>query len=255
LQAADVSNSGNTETPDLVSGQFLPTADRRPSDDLEVLYVFDEAVFVGSQSGFVIYKTDGSEITSDSARRDTDPTRVIATFPGEFLVTGDPDPLENSVGISVVDGAVTEASGATRPNQEDEVGIDNPESRVLIAGRTENPDLVRVEIGTGSNGSRTGVYIFDESIVPEDTDFSEFRLFLSDGTELTCVSATVSADTVTCTSYRKGLFGGPASSAEIGAAVLGTVDNGAVLERSADSQGPNPEGAEPTVGGTGTPAQ
>jgi hypothetical protein len=88
------------------------------------------------------------------------------------------------------------------------------------------------------------------------TNVVEDRLFLvlADGARLQCTAATVGGsggNTVTCTSYVVVIQdGGQATAAQVASAVLGTVDDGAVRDSAGDT---NPEGAEVTSGGTGTP--
>ena len=117
LQSVDVSNSGNTGEPDLVSvergnevGNFL-------------VYVFDEEIReIGDTSGFNVYFPDGTEssnVTSANIVED-DPTRVRVTY-------GPDTNVENAVGASVEANAVLGTGGSGGPvagedaNQPDEV--------------------------------------------------------------------------------------------------------------------------------------
>lgn len=244
LQAADVSNAGNTADPDLVSATFLPSAG---TTDDQVLFRFDEAVASGSAvaANFGVYDAAGnSEDGTAATLSPTDPTQVLVNFPDGTLIT--------AVGANVVDGAVAAADDGAA-NEQDEVGV---ASAVPVAGLTPGataaPELraVALNAATGTFGSFTATYTFDEAVAPAPIDAADFYLYLGDGTRLQATACAQSGtQAVTCSTYVTGT-GAAATSTQIGNAVVGTVNNGAVVDLTGLA---NPEGAEPTSGGTGTP--
>lgn len=250
LQAADVANAGNSEEPDLVSATFQPSAG---ATDDQVLFVFDEAIASGSAvaANFGVYDVAGNTVDGTSATvSPTDPTQVLVNFPDGTLAT--------SVGANVVDGAVLAADNAAA-NEQDEVGVAGVAPVAgLTPGATTAPELraVALNAATGTFGSFTATYTFDEPIAPAAIVPGDFYLYLGDGTRLVATgcaqtgpAGTIGASSVTCTTYNTAA-GAAATSTQIGNAVVGTVDDGAVVDLTAT---PNPEGAEPTSGGTGTP--
>ena len=233
LHAEGVDDSDTTIAPDLVAAEFIPGGSA--NDDDRVLFTFDEDVFIGDNTRFVVYQQDTDEIRSVSAVRQSNPTQVLATFPDAVSLLGDRTPaLTNAVGASVLEGAVIEAGGVNRPNQEDEIGVLNAARNTVIAGTTQGPDLTSVSINATQN---TATFTFDEALSARETVFTRLSLFRPDGTRLVCQLGTVSssAGTVTCTAFTSGN-----TPAEPDAAVVGTADDAAVR----DSGGtPNPEGA------------
>ena len=253
LQAAEFDGSGTTVAPDLVSAEF-GALNESPNT---VLFTFDEAVFIGDGTRFQVYQQDTDEFRSASAVRQTTPTQVRATFnpddeDGNPANGAEEPALNNAVGVSVLDGAVIQAGGQNLPNQEDELAVANRRVVDVTAGLTTGPDLTGVTINR-STTTPSAAYRFDEALSPRIT-FTSFLLFTPDGTRLTCQTGSLSSDrqTVTCTVFTTSGVGGlqPASSAQVENAVLGTVDNSAVQDGGGQ---PNPEGAEPTTGGTGKP--
>ena len=173
--------------------------------------------------------------------------------------------LTNAVGVSVTDAANT-------TGEQDEVGVANPSQTSRTPGQTSGPQLTAVALdqGTDEFNNPTGfraTYTFDEAIGTAGQNDAvgltpgNFFLYQADGTILTATTctrvgatATAGATQVRCTAFA----GYPASvvtpgqqSAYIGSSVLGTVAFNAITDTSAQ---PNPEGAEFTSGGTGTPA-
>ena len=126
-------------------------------------------------------------------------------------------------------------------------------------GSTLLPDLTAVTLvlGTdpfGNTGTYLARYTFDRALTSV-ASAGEFQLYLADGTRLVATSCTLGASATTTPSNSQvdcNAFTGvtAATSAQIGSAVLGTVDNGAVNSAA----GSNPEGGAVTTGGTGTPA-
>ena len=264
MQAADISNGGNTIAPDLVSVELRPNADAEAAD--QALFTFDQpilrnattgAVTGAGVGGFFLYETDGSVETGTTAV-------VNSVDPRQVLVTFDADATERVVGGFVTEEAVSSTTTPAVLNQQDEVGVANTSTEAgQTPGRTADPDLTGVALSQGTDqfNNPTGfraTYTFDEAVDATPV-VGEFMLYLADGTQLIaqdCTTGTVltgtgqNNDTVTCTSFRAAGAGSNATSATVGAAVLGTVDNGAV-DALADGDD-NPEGAEFTTGGTGT---
>ena len=255
LQAADVSNSGNTTTDDLVSVALRPDTDTDgagPDTDVDkALFTFDEAVTAADATDFFLYKVDGTAVagTAGSAEiNGADPTQVLVSFGA----TG----TDNAVGGNIVTGAADD-------NLPDEAGVANSSTGASqTPGRTAAPDLTAVALSdrtSGGFGTVIGTYAtytFDE-VVDGIVAEGDFALYLANGTRLSPVAAsceigpaagTADDNTVRC-AFAPG--GTPVSNSYAKAAVVGAVDDGAVDDAAGTL---NPEGAEFTTGGTGTPA-
>lgn len=255
LQAADVSNSGNSANPDLVSVEL-----REASTTIDqVLYTFDENVVEAGAvpASFTLYSgeaTGGTIATGDAV--DVNPAN-----PRQVLVDFAEGEIDNVVGAQTLEGAITGEDGTK--NQDDEVGVANTGTTAgQTAGRTDGPDLVGVSAAQrkDSFGNVTGAnvtYTFDEALEEGDVvgplgTSDKFRVYLADGTRLTAAAgacdvdnkstaATTDDTTVVCQ------FTGPAGDLDQAAdAALGTVDDGAVSEDGTGTQ-TNPEGAEPVT--------
>lgn len=260
-QAADVGNSGNTTTADLVSATFQPTATAANGTTAidQVLYTFDQAVTAATPADFQVYLTNATTVTGATNAPFTGRAQINNGNPTQVLVDFPDGTLTNAVGASVLPGAVTDANN--NASLADEVGVANQSSSSTTPGRTDGPDLTGVAITQGTdafsqpNGVFTATYTFDD-VVTAATDGNYF-LYLSNGTKLagaTCTigTATTSAPnankTVACTGFT------PTSSAgadQAGAATLGTV----TYDAATDGTNASPEGAEFTTGGSGTPTQ
>jgi putative cell wall-binding protein len=240
---AETVGSGVSEAPDLVRAEFRPGT--AANNDDQVLFVFDEPVFVGDPVAFVVYQQDGDEVASTSASRQADATQVLATFPDEVPLIGARVPaLPNAVGASVRDGAVIEAGGLNRRSQEDEVAVLNAARTGVTAGQTGGPDLVVVRVDTGAG---TATFTFDEELDPTEITANRFVVTLPTGARRTCTQASPTdadgapsdaPDSVTCTLF------GTMPPLPLDGGVLGTADDGAVL--AADNGQGNPEGGEGT---------
>ncbi len=123
LQSVDVSNSGNTGEPDLVS------VERGNEVANFLVYVFDEEIReIGDTSGFNVYFADGTESSNVvSANITDDPTRVRVTF-------GSGTNVENAVGASVENNAVVGTGEAPGPPAGQDT---NQPDEVLIAGECD----------------------------------------------------------------------------------------------------------------------
>jgi hypothetical protein len=199
-------------------------------------------------------------------------TQVLVDFAAvdatDNAVGGNVD--DNAVFAANADGTPATTNGGVTPapgNQHDEEGVANTSTiPAQTPGRTADPDLVSVTLSQradqfGNLQEFRATYTFDEAVQTAPTA-SEFSLYLADGTILlgsVCTTAPTTSGanqnntTVTCTEFdgvATGTTNG-AQSARIGSATLGTVDNLAV--RALDNGDTNPEGAERTTGGTGTP--
>jgi putative cell wall-binding protein len=263
LQAADVSAGGNTTGPDLVSAEFQPDA---VANEDRVIFVFDQAVTVpgfdpaaaeAAALLFNVYLSNDEERTAIDVEQ-VSATRVAVDFANGVLAT--------AVGASVEEGAVT-------GGQEDEVGVQNDFITGRTSGETTGPQLTAVALtnDTDATGTVIGIratYTFDEDVDLVTPGF--FYLVQADGDRFFATNCTNPAsatnedtdNTVFCTE-----FSGVAAAsevAELGSAVVGTVDFGAVTEEGGSNVIPalpaqntqlNPEGAELATGTTGTPQQ
>jgi len=250
LEAADVSGSGSTDTPDLASCTFQPDVkgtDATTAID-RVIFTFDEPVNVaGANTTFNVYQASGAEVDGQAAGAPYQgPTRSTANDVDVSVDYVD-GTLSTAVGCSVEAGAVAEATNATATNRPDEVGVSNS-GVALTAGRTDGPDLIAVIVTASKDafGTVTGytaTYVFDEDIATPITGVSaDFMLYDADGTALTCTGAVVVGSTeetdatATCTAFAG------ATLTQLAQAVLGTVDDGTVTEQSGGTL-TNPEGA------------
>jgi putative cell wall-binding protein len=285
LQAADVSNNGNTFEPDLVSVQFLPG---ETSTDVDrAVFTFDaEVTDATAPENFAVYDDQANVFLGTTAVVNTqNRQQVLVTFeePGVTPTTESTTAVDRAVGGFVRDAAVTTAETATTralTNEQDEVGVANTVAGTTqTSGRTDDPDLTSVslaqseattdEFGNPTPGTFQARYTFDEAVarttvgdnVNAPATTGDFFLYLADGTRLVATNCTVGTtttgadrndNTVTCTTFDVADgTGTDATSEQVGSATLGTVDDGAVASADADG-GTNPEGAEFTTGGTGT---
>lgn len=269
LQAADAGNVGNTDTPDLVSATFEFSVDAIGDDGVDdadaVTYTFDEPVRLPDAvlasttvlgDRFLVYLDDGTQIFGDLATRSTANNNQIRVVFGQGELFNSTSGL-GAVGASVLDLAVVEdtqgnVGAIARGNQEDEVAVAN--ANVFTTGasneRTAGPDLIGVRINTlrdvfGTVTGASATYTFDRAISGDPVE-ADFRLVLANGVILmaennSCtipVSSTNASTTVTCIDYDDSTN----QQSQVAAAVVGTVDDGAV--NSFTGGFINPEGAE-----------
>lgn len=243
---------GSSTSPSLVSATFNPSTTTTTGT---VIYTFDQPVLgiVGANTLFHVYNASGTQFNAQAApvpvASTANPNQVAATFLNSELV--------GAVGASVEDAAVSNTT--TGANQQDEVGVANANSTTVTPDRTAGPDLTAVTLTAVKDtfGTTTGysaTFTFDQAIGTASTPptaigaAGSFVLYDADGTALSCAATPVytgstSTNSVTC--QVTGTLGQQQT------AVLGTVAAGAIT----DSNGlMNPEGANPTTGGTGTPA-
>jgi putative cell wall-binding protein len=228
LEAADVSNGGNTGTPDITAASFNANG---TGVDL-VVVVFDQAITSADATQFRAYTSGGGTVTPLAA------TTSGAT-PNNVLLSFSNDSLASAVGVFAFDDAVL-SSGGINPltgNEPDEVGFANTTTSSTTAGATDDPDLLSVTrtAATDPFGTATGgfnvTYTFDENVaVPFAGTAGNFHLYLADGTRLNGLTCTSTADTgltttakVTCSAFVLDTGGAAAANAQVSAAVLGTV--------------------------------
>ncbi len=270
VQQAAQGAGGDTANPDLASIQLQPATTAGGTD--RALFTFDEAVDPAAivVGNFNLYTRQGTELTVANAQSNpANRAQVLVD-----VAAG----LADVVGGSVDAGAVaTVAVAATtttpgqpaRPNQVDEEGVANTATEAgRTPGLTALPDLTGVAINQaaadqfGNPGQFQATYTFDADVAAP-TAPGEFFLYLGDGTRLqgttfSTVARTEDTDnTVTVTGFQVLLVTGAprtndpaATQAEIQAAVLGTVGEGAVTAETGGAA--NPIGAERTTGGNGT---
>jgi hypothetical protein len=267
LEAADVSASGNSAGPDLASVIFAP--DALVNADA-VAFLFDENVDAGIGGPFAIYNTAGDESPNGApfCSRSTENSSIVICGYPDGTLSGD-----TFVGGNVGSGAVTDLQGITGLG--DEAGATPSAGPSRTSGKTDGPDLTGVAITSKTSPLGTTTfpvtYTFDEDTDDALFDISLLHLYTSDGIQLTCIDLTggdptttnagvmalrgEDADnTVTCTKYEVSSSGDDATAAQVHAAVVGTVDFGAVDDESTTNSDVNPEGAELTTGTSGTPA-
>ncbi|MEA3020134.1 MAG: hypothetical protein QOI47_1658, partial [Actinomycetota bacterium] len=242
LEAADVSNSGNSSAPDLVSIVFAP--DASVGSDV-VAFVYDQAVLgTVTQGSHAIYTSGGATNNAAFCARSTDNNSIIGCGFADNTLS-----QATYVGGNVLAGAVTGADTLAQPNQADEVGATPSAGPTTGAGLTDGPDLTGVAINTTTSAFGTPVYsatyTFDESTSnnavqsptaptvagttpangaansPEGVYLSALHLYTSDGIRLDCTSLsngagdtqddavlaardTTTNKTVTCTTYAVG---------------------------------------------------
>jgi hypothetical protein len=184
--------------------------------------------------------------------------------------------LTNAVGASVLAGTVASASGTNPPNRADEVAS-SATSTTVAPGATAAPDLTGVLIAKTNNSfgqlaTTSVLYSFDSNIT-STVDVTKLFLHLSDGSRLVCIgfvtttggtvafglgsgNSAVPPNSAACVAYtfvagQAGTNSGSATAAQVATGVLGTVNNGAVVDASGNQ---TPEGAKVTAGSNGTPA-
>jgi hypothetical protein len=269
LEAADVSNGGNTSGPDLVTAIFSP--DAVAGADI-VAYVFDEPIsdpalastgdLCGPNAGnpsvdFAVYMTDGSQTNGPACvqRAANNDSVVLAAFADHTL--------DDAVGVAVEDSAVTGfKTGGNANNRRDEVGVAPVAGSAITTGHTGAPDLIKVEIQpyTDALGVAKGraIFTFDEDVPDSwaiatgvDADPGSFHLYDVDGEQLNCLAletqtaaARASDREVVCSNWEQDDSGDPATTEMVRSAKLGTVEYDAVEDADGNS---TPEGAEVTT--------
>jgi len=290
-QQATETPDQNTTTPDLTTVTLRPAANATSAD--EVVYTFDEPILATNPAtgtapagaGFYVYQTGGNQVLGSvqGTAPQVSGNQVVVFYPNGTLST--------VTGGGIFENAVT-GSNTNLQNRQDEEGVSNPNTFTQTPGRTAGPDLTQVNLVQGLTGfstTFTAIYTFDAQIAAggglasnnptgpagagslTTAQSNRFKLYLSDGSQLICQQAVttnfatasaLSGSQVACQNYafgagQAGTNAGAATAAQIGSATLGTVDDGAVFNATSATAGgtvqTNPEGAEPTQGGTGTP--
>jgi putative cell wall-binding protein len=239
LEAVDITNSGNSGTPDLVSASI--NFGDAINGDFATL-VFDQNIAtVGALSTFHGYGSNGAAIAPTNYS-------VSNTTPNSVLLTFAEGTLAPAVGFSVDNDAVVAVGGSNSGlnNKADEVGASNSTTTTTTAGKTASPDLTGVKrtAATDLFGTLTGAFTFAFTFDEDVTASSNaFFVYNADGTRTALTGCTVGTATatksvVTCTTYT-----GLANSAA-GTTVLGTVAASAVTSTNNGVGFLNPEGAE-----------
>jgi len=290
-------------SPDLTSVTRVPA--NNTTDPDVMTFTFDEPIVatgggVGQVNGaaFFAYSFTGAETgggTGAAGGVCSNNTAGVPATPGgcpapqvngnQVAVFFPNGTMQFTVGGNVRQGGATGANSALA-NQRDEVGVSNPNSIGLVAGRLFGADLTGVEIRSAVSGFSTGftiVYTFDAQIgpgggvTPPPPNPANLFAYLQDGTRMQCAGTTpatgfivggsntsvpLTNQQLACSNYTFSAApengptnaSGTASSATVGSAVLGTVLFNTVNTRiGGQFVGLNPEGAEPTTGGTVTP--
>lgn len=250
IQTVDVSNAGNTPDPDLVSAEFR-AADATKD---QILFTFDEEI--ATAGILVVYHQNDPagtiEVGTNPVINAANKTQVLADFTEGAL--------NGAVGVWAF-GATAVDNGAA--GYLDELGVANTlTTPANTAGNTAAPQLVSVTLAApldpfNNPGPFQATYTFDEPV--EGDVEAEFFLYSADGTRYVATACTTGllatpADVtddanVICTAFDNAATLVDATSAQVGATKLGTVDDGAVNEKGAGTL-ENPEGAAFTTGGT-----
>jgi hypothetical protein len=223
LQAADVSNSGNSSDPDLVSVNI-------DAGNTRAEYTFDEPVQVNTATAdFRLYDRNGDEMMGTSPTQSaSDPSTIFVTFPA--------NQLRAAVGASVDFNSVQGTTGAAgRDNERDEVPVTG---QMFEAGRTTTADLIDVRVEPGTNDQLRVVYVFDETVATSPNAMN-FYIYNADGDRTAGMNAQRN-DNNTAEVFVQ--FGAN-NDVRIQRAVLATVDNNAVQDSGTGGGTPNIEGA------------
>jgi len=263
MEAVDISNGGITDGPDLVTAIFAPDATVGFDN---VVYVFDENVQIATDATkFNVYRASGAQVDG------------ITSSPGTVSPVRSPE-NNSAVSVRFTDGVLADSVGASVDptavfdlqnlgNLRDEEAVAPASSTGVTPGRTAGPDLIGVRSEDASiPGFVTGrklIYVFDIDVDDTSTVASKLVAYTADGIRMTCTSAASLSPSdqtqrpeetdneVACTAFTLAT-GGSATVAQIGNAVLGAVDDGAVTAESGGLT--NPEGSEVITGSNGTPA-
>lgn len=273
-----MANSGNSDAPDLVAVIFSP--DAVANQDV-VSYLFDEAVQAGTfavgssfvyttGSSFKIYDTAGNERatgaggSSEFCSRSSENNAVVSCVIADGALSS-----ATYVGGNVRAGAVIETDGA-KTNGADEASTSPSAGPTSSStGLTAGPDLLSVSIAAVvspfGNTTYSATYTFDEDTADSFTTLAGLKLYTADGIELNCSAisggltsgaalAARSEDndsTIVCSSFTVGSGGSAATANQVHSAVVGAIAYNTIND---ETQGvANPEGAELTTGGNGTP--
>lgn len=216
-------------------GRLPPAAPRRDhaeqiSEDGECAAPVDGLPVVGGgvatpEACFQVYDRSGTEVEATAATTGTDTMTVVANF-----ANGE---LDEALGASVDDGAVTETSGTENAaNQVDELPL---AGQLIAAGSTVGPDVVTATVvTTGDQGTDTVVEdTFDEDVVTADA--TRFFVYDSSGAPAPAAAAVVDADdhNVVQVTFAD-------NESTIADAVTATVNDLAAVDEDGDS---NPEGS------------
>ena len=255
LESVNAGNSGLTTGPDLTSATFIPAGTGTNATALDqVLFKFDQAATgaaTGPSTAFNVFHADSTQTSSTAVVQ-------VNAASDQILVSFTAGTLTNAVGAS--NNAVFTAQAAS-------VGV--TPTAATTSGQTPGvvaaPQLASVALKSTTdvfnNTAFTATYTFTQAVGAGAPTGAAYRLYDSNGNTLsapTCTvptGATTTNTIVVCTAYTDAASAVAATvQADTGAATLGTVDAGAVTGTTVGFTGTNPEGAQATTGGTGTPA-
>jgi len=273
--------TSNTTGPDLVSVALEPAGTSGNNTTLDaVLYTFDQPVNTATiaPTSFGIFHGASAQEEPATAPNNVaaPPTNSTATSVLVYYTRGD---LVDATGAYVNEGgvqSVASANPASQFNQPDELGTTpSGASTTVTPGTVNAPQLTSVAIAStqqATGGTAFSVtYTFSHPVffanpngggVGVASTPAYFKLWLANGDELTATSCSNGAGpaatnttsnantTVVCTGYNDGATGAAATQSAIGSALLGTVQQDAVIGTATGFVEPNPEGAQNTTGHT-----
>jgi putative cell wall-binding protein len=272
LEAATVSNSGNTVLPDLLSATFEPES--TTGNTGYVLYTFD-APITGTPVAADFHidsaaaaTTNGENVTTATTASPYLSPQIGSSNADQVLVAFPTGTVGSAVAASVSQGAVTSngipqtdttysnagvvTPGTAGTNQPDEVAVVTSSNQT--AGSTAGPDLTAVALVSGTDAfnaaTYTATYTFDATLATAPVA-ADYHLYLADGTELNASTVTIASNGTSVTASGFVLVGGTGAgtAAQVGSAVLGTVSTGAATVTGGLT---NPEGAKHTTGAIAT---
>lgn len=269
--APSTSRNSGLQTPDLTSLTLTPGTGT--ASDVAT-FTYDEGVTDVNPSLFTLVGSSGTTVPGVGlagsctnvtpaagasgclVSSTTSSLQVALYFPnGTFKSNG-------TVEVAVTHGAVEDSGNAAITNGDDELPATNSAATTTSAGSINAVQLASATVSSTTNGlgvaTYTATYTFDEA-ANLGVASNSFHLYDADGVELTCTPAAILAtsDTqATCASFAQGnMATGPtsATSAQLAAVVLATVDYDGVTGNTAGAVSPattaypNPEGAVVTT--------
>lgn len=207
------------------------------------------AIAPGPGSNFQLFTQSGTVLAG------TGTTTVGGTGNNVVVVNfaGGPTAFNNVVGANVL------ASGGPTGIQPASFAVAGTGTAATAAGTVDAPQLTAVSLTKGtdpfSNTTYLVTYTFSQALATTGFTPGDFHLYQGDatGTQVnptSCAVSTTANTTVTCLATSSTT----PTATTVGTTVLGTVDAGAVTGAATTSGHTNPEGAQATTGGTGTPA-
>lgn len=247
LAAANTAPTAPTTPPTLASASITGTT----TSGTTVQYVFNESV-AGTKTpvvaaNFHVYDNTAAATEYSGATATLDvanPDAVDVVF-SKITTSTQADTLA----LATVDSGTVTAPVAT-PAPSVPVGSNPDGSAPIGTGTVQAPlltNVVTTALGT-SPQTYEGQYTFSEPVTVNKA--ADFHLYDSNGTELTCATATPATTNgttgpavINCTAYDVGTTTTAASALQVSTATLGTVDAGAVTGTGSPDTTSNPEGA------------